>query len=125
MILSTKDVNKSELCSACKRSVPCVAVKFPTRGHMDKPYDIKTLIELAPEHFPQPPEPMNFCRGCSNAAKKLHRLIHFRHNLLKLIKQNIAKDVATFHKYQTQITQNILLWMQEKDISWKNVVCCL
>ncbi len=124
MKLSAKDVKKSEACLACHRpgSVPCLAIKFPVKGHMEKPYHKETLIELAPGNFPQPPEPMSFCRGCATAARKLHRFIHFPYFLLKLIKQNIAKDVATFRSYRTQISDEILVWIQRNDVSWKNVV---
>lgn len=125
MTLSTKDVNKTGACSACHRSVPWAAVKFPTRGHMEKPYDMETLIELPPENFPDAPAPMNFCRSCSIAAKKLHRIAHFPYHLLKLIKQNVAQDVATFQKFHTQISDEILTWIQRQDVSWRNVVCCL
>ncbi|ODM94542.1 hypothetical protein Ocin01_12135 [Orchesella cincta] len=121
MSYSNKNVNKEVHCSACSPKstrTPMVKVVFNTKLGYGTPYDIHTLVER-----PNPLKPKNdteyWCRNCSMTAKKFHRLAHFRYSLYRIMRQNLAKDVAIFKEHDVPITDQCLLMINDVDVNWR------
>ncbi|CAL8124439.1 unnamed protein product [Orchesella dallaii] len=121
MRYSNKTANKEMHCTACTpkfQRTPMVKVVFNTKQELGTPYDPVTLVE-----HPYPQKPRNdakhWCRNCSLAAKKFHRLAHFRYSFSRIMRHNIAKDVQAMRERGVTVTDNSLLRISDIDVNWR------
>ncbi|CAL8148746.1 unnamed protein product [Orchesella dallaii] len=121
--ISFRNMKREKYCSGCfptYQREPVVRVTFVQKHKLGPmPYDPKTLQELPDGPLANPKKATDWCEECSDAAKKYHGLAHFCYNLRRLLKQNMAADLAIFKAKQIPITDKFVLWMHDVDVNWR------
>ncbi|ODM88007.1 hypothetical protein Ocin01_18675 [Orchesella cincta] len=119
-----------------KRVPPCT-ICFPTQKR-DATFKVVLTSKCAGSNGPKPYDPLTlqdipngveltnrqnikefWCDECSTAAQKYHRLAHFCYTLYRILRQNVAGDLAIFKAQNIPITDKFVLWMHDVDVNWR------